>query len=90
MLSKLRHVLDKKSLKSVYYSIFDSYLYYASFVWAKSTNSLKRLHLLQETPLKNNVFRVETPKQTPLLKTPKSLNAFKRLFLKTAFSLANL
>ena len=45
MLSKLRHVLDIKTLRSVYYAIFESHLCYASLVWAQNTNSVKRLHL---------------------------------------------
>ena len=32
MLSKLRHVLDIKTLRSVYYAIFESHFYYASLV----------------------------------------------------------
>ena len=32
MLSKLRHVLDIKTLRSVYYAIFESHLCYASLV----------------------------------------------------------
>lgn len=48
MLSKLRHVLGKKTLRSVYYAIFESHLCYASFFSAENTNSIKRLHLLQQ------------------------------------------
>ena len=44
MLSKLRHVLDIKTLRSVYYAIFESHLCYASLVWAQNTNSVQRLH----------------------------------------------
>ena len=32
MVLKLRHILDKKTLKSVYYSIFEFHLYYVSLV----------------------------------------------------------
>ena len=45
MLSKLRHVLDIKTLKSVYYTICESHLCYASLVWTQNNNSVKRLHL---------------------------------------------
>ena len=38
MLSKLRHVLDIKTLRSVYYAIFESHLCYASLVWAQNNN----------------------------------------------------
>ena len=34
MLSKLRHVLNTKTLRSVYYATFESHLCYASIVWA--------------------------------------------------------
>ena len=37
MLSKLRHVLDIKTLRSVYYAIFESHLWYTLFVWAQNT-----------------------------------------------------
>ena len=51
MLSKLRHVLDIKTLRSVYYyAIFESYLCFASLVWAQDNNSVKKLHLLQKNP----------------------------------------
>ena len=56
MLSKLRHVLDIKTLRSVYYAIFESHLCYASLVWAQNTNSVKRLHLLQKKVPQNNVL----------------------------------
>ena len=50
MLSKLRHVLDRKTMRSVYCAIFESYLCYASLVWVQNFNSVKRLHLLQKNP----------------------------------------
>ena len=46
MLSKVRHVFDINTLRSVYYDIFESHLCYASLVLAQNTNSVKRLHLL--------------------------------------------
>ena len=45
MLSKLRHILDTKALKSCNYANFESHLYYASLIWAQNTNSVKRTHL---------------------------------------------
>ena len=56
MTSKLRHVLDIKSLRSAYYAIFESHLCYASFVWVQNTNSVKRLRLLQKKISQNNVL----------------------------------
>ena len=57
MLSELRHVRDIKTLKSVYYAIFESHLCYASLVWAQSNNSVKRLHLLQKKSLRLMFFQ---------------------------------
>ena len=41
VLSNLRHVLDIKTLRSVYYAIFESHLCYVSLVWARNTNSVQ-------------------------------------------------
>ena len=51
MLSKLRQVLDIKTLRSIYYAISESHLSYASLVWAQNTKSVKSLHLLQKKSL---------------------------------------
>ena len=56
MLSKLRDMLDMKTLSSVYYDIFESHLCYASLVWTQNTDSVKRYHLLQNKILQNNVL----------------------------------
>ena len=55
MLSKLTHVLDIKTLRSVYYAIFESHLCYASLIWAQNTNSVKKASLITEKIPQNNV-----------------------------------
>ena len=57
MLSKLRHILDIKTLRSVYYAIFESHLCYASLVWAQNTKSVKILSLLQKKSLRIMFFQ---------------------------------
>ena len=81
MLSKLRHVLDIKTLRSVYYAKFEYHLCYASLVWAQNTNPVKRLYLLQKSFI---------PIEVLCLKCPKFLSALIRQLLKTAFLLVNL
>ena len=61
MLSKLRHVLDINTLRSLYYPIFDSLLRYTSLVLVQDTNSVKRLHLLSKNTSEWS-FRAEIPK----------------------------
>ena len=46
MLSKVRHFVDKKTLKSIYHAIFESHLLYSCLVWAQNFNSIKRLYIL--------------------------------------------
>ena len=76
MLSKLRHVLDIRTLRSVYYAIFESYLCYTSLVWAQNNNSVKRLHLLQKKSLRLMFFQSRNSHTGPLFKTSKILNSF--------------
>ena len=33
ILSKLRHFIDRKTLKSIYHAIFEPHLYYSSLAW---------------------------------------------------------
>ena len=70
MLSKLKHVLDIKTLRSVYYSIFESHLCYALLVWAQNTDSIERLNLLQKEPSEYCSFKIEIPIQVLYLKCP--------------------
>ena len=50
ILSKLRHFIDRKTLKSIYDAIFEAHLYYSSLVWEQNSNSITRLFILQKNP----------------------------------------
>ena len=80
-LSKLRHFLDKKAQKSVYYAVFESHLWYASFVWARNTNSVKRLYLLLKKSLKIMLFQSQNSHTGPLFKDSKILRSFNKAAL---------
>ena len=45
ILSKLRHFIDRKTLKSIYDAIC-----YSSLVWEQNSNSITRLFILQKNP----------------------------------------
>ena len=81
MLSKLRHVLDIKTLRSVYYAIFESHLCYASLVWAQNTNSIKSLHLLQKKSLRIMFFQSTNSHTGPLFKVSKIYTSFDKTAL---------
>ena len=59
MLSKLRHVLNVKTLRSAFYAVFESHLCHASLAWVQNTNSVNRLHLLEN--LSECSFKAEIP-----------------------------
>ena len=74
MLSKIRRALDIKTLRAVYYALFESHLYSALRLWAQNTNSVKRLHLLWRKSLRIICsFKVEIPIQETHLKFSKVL-----------------
>ena len=57
MLSKIRHNVDIKTLKSMICAIFDSRLSYASLVWVHNSSSVKRLHILQKNSHTGALFK---------------------------------
>ena len=50
ILSKIRHYVNKKTLKSIYFAIFYSHLSYGSIIWAQNANNqnVKRIMQLQK------------------------------------------
>ena len=60
-LSKLRHVLDKETLRLVYWALFKSHLCYASLVWVQNTNQLKEFISYIESPSEKSFFWKEIP-----------------------------
>ena len=81
MSSKLRHVLDIKTLRSVYYAISESHLCYASLVWRQNTNSVKRFYLLQKQSLRIMFFQSRNSHTGPLFKASKILQSFDKTAL---------
>ena len=76
ILSKLRHFIDRKTLKSIYHAIFEPHLYYSSLVWAQNSNSIKRLFVLQKKSLRIIYFLNHNAHTSPLFR---DLNILKLL-----------
>ena len=68
ILSKLRHFIDRKTLKSIYHAIFEPHLYYSSLVWAQNSNSIKRLFVLQKKSLRIIYFLNHNAHTSPLFR----------------------
>ena len=75
VMKELRPVLDIKTLRLVYYAIFESHLCYASLVWAQNTNLVIRLHLLQKKSL-SMFFQSRNSHTGPLFKVFKIIQSF--------------
>ena len=68
ILSKLKHFIDRKTLKSTYHAIFEPHLYYSSLVWAQNSNSIKRLFVLQKKSLRIIYFLNHNAHTSPLFR----------------------
>ena len=65
-LYKIRTYVSKKTLRSIYYPIFDSHINYASIIWGQNSNTSKRLHILQKKALRIIYFEKRQAHSTPL------------------------
>ena len=92
ILSKLRHFIDRKTLKSIYHAIFEPHLYYSSLVWAQNSNSIKRLFVLQKKSLRIIYFLNHNAHTSPLfrdlniLKLPDKIALENCLFINKYFN----
>ena len=74
MLSKIRYYVPKKSLLSVYYSIFSSRMTYGCQVWGQGDNQLiKRIKNLQNKAMKLIYFKSHDCETSPIYKENKIL-----------------
>ena len=68
ILSKLRHFIDKKTMKLIYHAIFEPHLYYSLLVWAQNSNLIKRLFVLQKKSLRIIYFLNHNAHTSPLFR----------------------
>ena len=72
ILSKLRHFLYRKTLKSIYHPIFGPQLCYSSLFWTQNSNSIKRLFALQKKSLRIIYLLNHNVHTSPLFRELKS------------------
>ena len=92
MLSKVRHFVHKKTLKSIYHATFESHLFYSSLVWVQNINSIKRLYILQKKSLRfmyflnRNAHTIPLFKDSNILKFPDNIALKNYIFIKNYFN----
>ena len=90
--SKLRHFIDRTTLKSIYHAIFEPHLYYSSLVWTQISNSVKRLFVLQKKFLwiiyflNNNAHASPLFRELNILKLPDGISQENCLFINKYFN----
>ena len=69
ILSKLRHYVNQKTLRSIYFSLFESHTNYANIVWGQNIDSSNRLFLLQKKAIRTMHFSQYLAHTDPLFYT---------------------
>ena len=74
MLSKLRHYVNKNTLRSVYFAIFSSIMSYGSIIWGNNQNKfVKRICGLQDKAIRTINFASNYDSRNPLYKNVRVL-----------------
>ena len=68
MLCKIRHFVNFKTLKMIYFGIFSSILMFGSQIWGQQNDVVKRLQVLQNKALRIINFQPPFVSATPLFK----------------------
>ena len=68
LLFKIRNFVNSSILRTIYFAIFRSHLYYCSLVWSQNCNATNRLVILQKKALRIINFQPRNSHSTPLFK----------------------
>ena len=66
LLLKIRNYVNMKTLRNIYYTIFDSHLTYSCIVWAQNNNAVNRLIILQKKAIHIMNFKDQLFHSSPL------------------------
>ena len=70
ILTKLRHFIDRKTLKSIYHEKFEPHLCHFSLLWAQNSNSVKRLFCFAKKARRINAHTSPLLRESNILKLP--------------------
>ena len=68
LLFKMRKYVSCKILRSIYFAIFDSYLFYCCLVRAQNFSSIQRILILQKKTVRIIIFQPKNFRSSPLFK----------------------
>ena len=68
LLFKMRKNVSLKIFKSIYFAIFDSYLFYCCLVWAQNCSTIQQILILQKKAVRIINFQPKNSHTSPLFK----------------------
>ena len=68
LLSIIRNYVNKLTLRTIYFAIFDSHINYANLIWGQNLHSLSRIIILQRKPLRIKNFQSRDSHSSPLFR----------------------
>ena len=69
LLSVIRNYVNKLTLRTIYFAIFDSHINYANLIWAQNLPSLSRIIILQKKVLRIMNFQSRESLSSPLFRS---------------------
>ena len=69
LLSIIRNYVNKLTLRTIYFAIFDSHINYANLIWGQNLHSLSRIIILQKKALRIMNFQSRDSHSSPLFKS---------------------
>ena len=66
LLLKIRNYVNMKTLRNIYFAIFDSHLSYSCIFWAQNINTVRRLIILQKKSFRIMNFKDQLLNSSPL------------------------
>ena len=68
LIFKIRSFVNVNTLKTIYYTIFDSHISYANVIWAQNSHAVNRVSILQKKALRITSFQPRDCYSSPLFK----------------------
>ena len=69
LLSIIRNYVNKLTLRTIYFAIFDSHINYANLIWGQNQHALSRIIILQKKALRIMNFQSRDSHSSPLFRS---------------------
>ena len=81
LLSIIRNYVNKHSLRTIYFAIFDSHINYVNLIWGQNLHSLSRIIILQKKALRIMNFQSRDSHSSPLFRSNHILKLEGKIFI---------